>query len=288
MIISHYDDNANIFHVLLKEFPVMLQYTKDYGKRYDLLLKYTKGGASVLDYRKLLYTPFFNVVMYNIEIPESINLKKFRYFLFNPFKFQNVKRNNDFCNALCTIKDYYYVQNKEAPKLVFSLREKHRKLYDTKTNQPIEGLITEKYGNKSIVYFESLSPIEQLNILQNCRVFCGVHGANLVNLVFTRSVAHIIEIDFKSHWYCDPVCDAHFTKKLQPNEKCEGKLSRGCYHKGDYHNLALLCGKTYSSLSAEYCEEYIDRNPINVQKVYIDFSKLSIYIDNVLTSMDKL
>jgi hypothetical protein len=132
MIISHYDDNTNIFHVLLKEFPVLLQYTKDYTQRYDLVLKKTKGGHGVLDYRKMLYTPFFNVVTYNMNVPESINLRKFPYALFNPFKFQPVKRHMDFCNALCTIKDYYHVKDSKAPAVVFSLRKQHRILCDTK------------------------------------------------------------------------------------------------------------------------------------------------------------
>lgn len=288
MIISHYSDNANIFHVLLKEFPVLIQYTKDINQRYDLVLKNTKGGDNVLEYRKLIYTPFFNVVLYNMNAPESINLQKFPYSLFNPFKFQPVKRNNDFCNALCTIKDYYHVQNSNAPVVVFSLRKNMRILYDSNTNTPIEECISNKYGQKSIVYFESMNPLDQLQILQNCKIFCGVHGANLVNLVFTRSNSHVIEIDFKKHWYCDPVCEKHFSGVIKPSEKCDGKLSRGCYHKADYHNLSLLCGKQYTNISAEYCEKHLDKNPINVQKVYVDFIKLSKCIDNALTLTTKL
>jgi hypothetical protein len=287
MIISHYYDNANIFHVILKEFPVLLQYTKDHNQRYDLVLTHTKGGCQVLEYRRMLYTPFFNVVMYKMNAQESINLRKFPYALFNPFKFQPVKRNNEFCNALCTIKDFYNIKDSNAPVVVFSLRKQNRVLYDIHTKQPIENIVAEKYGAHSIVYFEKMDPVEQLCILQNCKVLCGVHGANLVNLVFTRSVAHIVEIDFKTHWYCDPVCDDHLQKKLKPCEKCNGKLTRGGYHKADYHNLALLSGKKHTSVSAEYTEYFIDRNPINVQRVYVDFNKLSTCIDNALMSMIK-
>jgi hypothetical protein len=148
-------------------------------------------------------------------------------------------------------------------------------------------LKSEKYGPHSIVYFEDMQGVEQLQILQNCKVFCGVHGANLVNMVFTQSVAHVIEVDFKAHWYCDPVCSEHLNKTLDPWTKCNGKLSRGCYHKADYHNLSLLCGKTYTSISADYCEDFRDKNPINVQKVYVDFNKLSILIDSALESISK-
>ena len=288
MIISHYNDNANIFHVLLKEFPVLMQYMKDY-KRRDLVLKHTKkSGHGVMDYRKMIYTPFFNVVTYNVDASEAINLQKFPYSIFNPFKFQPVKKHNDFCNALCVLKDYYHCQDSKAPVVVFSLRKQNRILCDTHTKQPIETLIAEKYGHQSIVYFESMDAQDQLRILQNCKIFCGVHGANLVNLVFTRTNAHVIEVDFKKHWYCDPVCEQHYSGKLRSDQKCNGKCTRGCYHKADYHNLSLLCGKQYSSISAEYTEKFNDRNPINVQKVYIDFNKLSMCIDNALTSTTKL
>lgn len=288
MIISHFNDNANIFHVIMKEFPVFLQYTKDYTQRYDVVLKHTKGNANVLEYRKLLYTPFFNVVMYNICSSEDINLHKFPYSLFNPFKFQPVKKHNDFCNALCTIKDYYHVPNSKAPTIIFSLRKNNRILHDINSKEPIENLICEKYGKCSIVYFESMTPLEQLQILQNCKVFCGVHGANLVNLVFTRSIAHIVEIDFKAHWYCDPVCEKHLQGILKPTEDCKSVLTRGCYHKADYHNLSLLCGKEYTSMSATYCEDFINKNPINVQKIYVDFSKLSMYVDKAFESITRL
>ena len=288
MIVSHYNDNSNIFHIVLKEFPVLIQYTKDYNQRYDIVLKNTKGDSNVLDYRKFLYTPFFNVVTYNINKPESINLHKFPYALFNPFKFQHVKLNNDFCNALCRIKDYYYVSSNNSPAIIFSLRKSSRILYDTKSKTNFEELITQKYGKESIVYFECMTPFEQLQALQNCKIFCGIHGANLVNMIFTRSFAHVIEIDFKTHWYCDPVCSDHLQNKLQPWEQCKGKLTRGYYHKADYHNLALLCGKTYTSISTDYCENFLDKNPINVKNVYADFNKLSNCIDNALTSMDKL
>lgn len=284
MIISHYDDNANIFHVLLKEFPVLMQYMKDY-KRRDLVLKHTKSNAGVMDYRKMIYTPFFNVVTYNVNAEEAINLQKFPYTIFNPFKYQPLKKHIEFCNALSVLKEYYYTENPKAPNIVFSLRKQNRILIDTHTNSPIEDLIVEKYGQQSIVYFESMDAVEQLRILQNCKIFCGVHGANLVNLVFTRTNAHVIEIDFKKHWNCDPICNEHFNGTLQPHEKCKGKLTRGCYHKADYHNLSLLCGKKYTSISAENIEKYNDRNPINVQKVYIDFQKLVMYIDTSLKTL---
>ena len=282
MIISHYNDNANIFHVLLKEFPVLMQYMKDY-KRRDLVLKHTKkSGNGVMDYRKMIYTPFFNVVTYKVDATEAVNLEKFPYAILNPFKFQPLKKHNDFCDSLCVLKEYYHVANSAAPKVVFSLRKKNRILYDTNTKEPIETLITEKYGKESIAYFEEMEVIEQLRILQNCKVFCGVHGANLVNLVFSRTDAHIIEVDFKKHWYCDPVCNDHYNGKLQSDQKCDGKCTRGCYHKADYHNLSRLCGKIYSSISAAYTEKFNDRNPINVQYVYINFDQLSKNIEKLL------
>lgn len=289
MIISHYNDNANIFHVLLKEFPVLLSYTKDYDRK-DLVLKYKKGPECVQNYRKMLYTPFFNVLTYNVSCENSINLEKFAYNLYNPFKYQPVKRHNDFCNALCVIKDHYHIDQNldKIPQVVFSLRRKNRILCDVHTKSPIEELIVEKYGQQSIVYFESMDAIDQVNILQNCKVFCGVHGANLVNLVFTRTNAHVIEIDLKKHWNCDPVCNDHFSNKLKPDEPCKGKLTRGVYHKADYHNLSLLCGKKYQSISALDVEQYNDRNPINVQKVYVEFSILCKYVDSALESMSKL
>lgn len=287
IICSRFKDNKNIFHILVKEFPVIMKHI-EYSKRKNLILEFHSSSKLISEYRKMLYKPFFYILDYYIESNQKINLNDFKYHILNPFKFQRLDKNDNFIDAIHYIKTFYRGKNQNSPRIIFSLRKTKRILYDSISLNPIETLIRNKYGKESIQYFEELKPEDQINVLQNCDVFCGVHGANLVNLIFTNTKAHIIEIDFRNQWNCDPVCSKHKDGTLKPCESCNGRLTRGKYHKADYHNLSYLTGRQYSSMSAVRCENYLTRNPIDVEKVYIDFHKLSICIDKALMSTTRL
>ncbi len=50
-----------------------------------------------------------------------------------------------------------------------------------------------------IVFFEGLPFIEQVRIARSARIFCSVHGANMVNILFLQSTASVIELVNKDY-----------------------------------------------------------------------------------------
>jgi capsular polysaccharide biosynthesis protein len=88
----------------------------------------------------------------------------------------------------------------------------HRKIYVSRAQQKTRRLanegailpILEKHGFE-LVYFETLSFGEQLRLMQETRVFAGVHGANMVNLLFLQPGAQVVELMNK-----DYVNDAYY------------------------------------------------------------------------------
>jgi hypothetical protein len=116
---------------------------------------------------------------------------------------------------------------------------------------------------------------EQYDICSGAKVFISMHGAACTNLIFTPQDVIFIEINFRTNWYCDPVCDDHFNCKIGINDKCNGKLLYPNYHKADYHNLAYLLGRTYFEINPiSYGGKFIDRNPISKENIYVNTKEI--------------
>ena len=110
-----------------------------------------------------------------------------------------------------------------------------------------------------------------------------MHGAACTNLIFTPKDVVFIEINFRTNWYCDPVCDEHFTCKIGINEKCNGPLLHKNYHKADYHNLSYLLGRKYFEINPIcYGGKFIDRNPISKESIYVNSKQIIDIINNSL------
>jgi hypothetical protein len=83
-------------------------------------------------------------------------------------------------------------------------------------------------------------------------------------------------VSFRTHWYCDPVCDGHFHGRLSPQMRCGGKRHiADAYHKADYHNLCVVFGRRHIELPLQRIEGFRNRNPIYVDRVYVDLQVLA-------------
>ncbi|RZK29733.1 MAG: glycosyltransferase family 61 protein [Hymenobacter sp.] len=76
-----------------------------------------------------------------------------------------------------------------------------RRIYVSRSRQEVRRLSNEVEVVKLLqlydfesVYFEELSFTEQVLLMQNTAVLMGVHGANLVNLMFLPAGSHVIEL----------------------------------------------------------------------------------------------
>ncbi len=157
----------------------------------------------------------------------------------------------------------------------FVTRKKSRVLYDVETKTLFETIFRQTCLQHKIPFivacFDEMTLHEQAVIVSKTKVMLSCHGAGNTNVFFLPSNGHLMEINFRKHWYCDPVCKLHSTGELPYTCKCDGKLTyRPYFHKADYHNLAHLFGKQYTELSIEDGEGFIDNNPINITKLYID------------------
>lgn len=278
-VISQYNDLNNIYHILTKEASVLFKLKED---GYEKLYLQENNKSCCNDWRRILYSTIFEILPTKPQDAYVLTNKSCKNTLYDTFKFdKNVKINSNFVKYINLIKKNITIIDITAPKIVLSLRHSSRVLHDLDTGQRIDNMFKTKFGESSVIYFEELTPLEQMIKLQNCEIFIGVHGANMVNLIFTKPNSKIIEISFRKNWFCDPVCKDHLCGKINWGQKCNGKLTkRPYYHKADYHNLSLMLGKKYIEIDDIICDHYINKNPINVNKVFISFEKLCEQILN--------
>jgi len=120
-------------------------------------------------------------------------------------------------------------------------------------------------------YFEDMTFSEQLRAVHEAKWIVAAHGAAETNIIFAARGATLIEVNMRPHWYCDPVCDPHFSGRIGFDVACKGKLTYWpTYHKADYHNLAKLCGIGYKEVDpVRYGGKFVDRNPISKEFLYV-------------------
>jgi hypothetical protein len=129
-------------------------------------------------------------------------------------------------------------------------------------------------------YFEELTLTEQVDAMQSARWIVAAHGAAETNIIFCRRGTKLIEVNMRPHWYCDPVCDAHFSGKIEAHTACKGKLTTWpTYHKADYHNLAGYCGISYAEVDPiGYEGGFADRNPISKRRILVSATDIMKHI----------
>lgn len=161
----------------------------------------------------------------------------------------------------------------------------NRYVYDYETKEGLDKILRTTQFKIPIktCCFDEMSIQEQYNICSGAKVFISMHGAACTNLIFTPQDVIFIEINFRTSWYCDPVCDDHFNCKIGINDNCNGKLLHPNYHKADYHNLAYLLERKYFEINPiSYGGKFIDRNPISKENIYVNSKEIIDIINNTI------
>ncbi len=273
--------DQNIFHIFA--FDIIKYYDSKYKKviidssRLDLENSCQKWRYFVL---KKLYE--------SVEYADNTTYKNkptHKDFIFSKF----IKNGMD--PHVKKIYDIISSKNEGKYILLNQRNSEDRYLYDYNTKIKLEDYLSSQDLKLPlrVCNFGIMTPEEQYEICANCAVFISAHGAGCTNLIFTPPKTPLIEVNFRKHWYCDPVCDDHFDGVISPNEKCNGKL---CYHpifhKADYHNLCYFIDKPYLEIEAQtYGRGFSSRNPISKRRIYIHGDNIVSYI-NVLDLMGYL
>lgn len=173
------------------------------------------------------------------------------------------------------VKDKLNITTSQGTQATLVTRKKSRVLYDVDTKTPFQEIFERECHNNNIpfkvVCFDDMSFQQQAQSLSETKVMLSCHGAANTNVFLLPENGHLMEVSFRKYWHCDPVCPQHFDGTLEYKSKCSGKLTyRPYYHKADYHNFAYLFGKRYTELDIEDAKGFLDANPINVKKVFIN------------------
>lgn len=279
MILRSYISDNNIFHI----FYHILKYHHNKYKIVHLIDFDLKIQSSPQKWRLFVLRKIYDKAFF-------VKVDK------NHIKKKNKKYYNGYeCNCFLNLqfnKRIFNIYNKISPKkkgkyiLLNQRNIDNRYLYDYSTKKKLEHFIYSKKLNVKLVCvnFGTLKPNEQYIICSRAKIFISAHGAGCTNLIFTPKETPLIEINFRKHWYCDPVCNDHFHKKINMNHKCNGKLTyRKHFHKADFHNLCKLINKKYYEIQAvNYEGGFNDRNPINKKRIYIDGNKLIELIKSLI------
>lgn len=164
----------------------------------------------------------------------------------------------------------------------------NRYLYDDKSNLPLQDFLLGALDQAGIPFrvcdFAKLTPADQAAICGGASIFVSAHGAGLCNMIFMPDDCSVMEFNFRKHWYCDPVCEAHYSGRLAYDEKCGGALTfRPYFHKADYSNLSKLLGKKYFELEVEHYEGHRAKNPVSRRRLFVDGDGLVARIEQNFT-----
>lgn len=174
---------------------------------------------------------------------------------------------------------------KKGKYILLNIRKHNRILYDYKTKLKLEMFFNYKEFKIPFIWccFDDMTVDEQSKICSEAAIFIGVHGAGCTNLIFLPKESPLVEINFRTHWYCDPVCDDHFYNKISINDKCNGRLHYvDTFHKADFHNICHLIDKKYKEIEAvEYQGRFLSRDPNSKTDIYIDGDALYQYIESL-------
>jgi hypothetical protein len=204
-----------------------------------------------------------------------VNNLTYQGWIIDPWSFVDYQPSSKFIQFADNVKTNMHIPVSLGKYATLVTRKKSRVLYDHMSKINFDQYFAEYCKQKAIphkiVCFDDISLEEQALALADTKVMLSCHGAGNTNVFLLPLNGHLMEINFRKHWYCDPVCEQHFEGELPTTCRCKGQLTwRPYFHKADYHNLAKFFGKKYSELQLEYVDGFIDSNPINVMKVYID------------------
>lgn len=276
ILISSIPDN-NIFHILV--FDILTNYRNNYNNIY-IYKNNIDTENQCQKWRKFVMEKIYNTkVEYVDYLNSSQPNNKPLYDCWKFIKFQPYPQLINLFKNLNSNQNGQYI-------LLNQRKNNNRYLYDYDTCinlQDYLNLYTFKLPFVSCC-FDEMTVEEQHQICSKAAIFISVHNAGCTNLIFTPTNCPLIEFNFRTHWYCDPVCDDHMNNKISINKKCNGNLQYYPeYHKADYHNLCHLLGKKYVEIDpVEYGGKFIDNNPINKKRIYVDGEKLVDIINSLI------
>ncbi|MFK8069118.1 MAG: glycosyltransferase 61 family protein [Gammaproteobacteria bacterium] len=277
----NYDNN--IFHFFV--FDIVPSYHPDMIIDKIYLNKAKHNNSNTSQWKIFVLKKLFNnaeIIYINFEKQQQ----KASLGHYNCWEFIKYKKDDRYIDLVNKIRG-----NNKGSYILFNQRTYNdRSVFDDKTENLLENHLQE---NLDIPFkfcnFATMAPEEQYDICNSALIFISLHGAGCTNLIFTPTECPLIEISFRTNWYCwdeeDRCCDDHFYGTVGINDKCNGILAKP-YHKADYHNLCHLIGKEFIEIEpVRYKGKFNSRNPISKQQVYIDGEKL---IDIINTTYKKL
>lgn len=283
LIVSDFAE-ANIFHFFAREIKAVWEIVRHHDRRSFrvLLLKCDGNGANrwrlgVL--RAIVPTVYRDCQEVREQVERVIRLQPDAWMV-DPSTFVEYQPSPVFTALADVVKEHYGAAGIQGTEVVFVVRRNSRILYDHVTRSPLERSIAQILQRSGIpfreVCFDDAGFEEQAHAMARAKVMLSCHGAANTNLFLLPPNGHLMEINFRRFWNCDPVCPAHRSGRLAYRERCDGPLTvRPSFHKADYHNLSGLFGKKYTELGIEDAEGFVDGNPINVMKVFVDAEQVA-------------
>lgn len=305
LIISHLRDN-NIYHFLIYEVYTIVRSICDLTgidvdngdlshldlSGYTIVLR-TFQHNQVHSWRYALLNTMFPNRVYVYEMPASaaagvtvtVTLNILQDVagcktMVDPWRFDVACVSRPFWCAFMTTQVYgfYNIPVLQCGSRVVYIERRHNRiLYDYRTNGLLSDVLRRELSacgiDFDVVSFDDgLCTLEtQARCMHNARVLVSAHGAANTNLCFLPPGAHVFEVNFRKHWYCDPVCFRHQSNEISYRENCGAGLKyHPQFHKADYHNLARFFDKQYREFEVVDAHHFMDANPINVRHLFVD------------------
>lgn len=220
--------------------------------------------------------------------PEQLHAEQEDSWLVAPHVFRAYEPSAHYRAMVARIQRHHGVHLAPAQDCVLIQRRGSRVLHASETGEPLEHWLGPRLQAAGIpwrlVILEELAPLDQWRAMARARLLIGVHGSGLTNLVFTPEACTVLEIDFRRHWSCDPLCAEHRSGRLAYSQPCAGsRLHSGDYHKADYHILCGLFGRAWIAQSVENVMGYRSINPIDVEHVEISAARLWQEVERVFS-----
>jgi hypothetical protein len=274
--ISNIKDN-NIFHCLA--FDIIKKYNPNYKSVYIYENNINKENP-VQKWRLFTMKKLYpNINVRYIDRTEEIEGTHPSY---NCWRFIDYMKDSHIINIVNKLKS----TSKGEYILLNQRNINNRYLYENESNVPLQDYLSKKTFKLpfKVCSFDIMTPEEQYEACSKAAIFISVHGAGCTNLIFTPSECPLIEINFRKHWYCYPVCQDHLNGITSINEKCTSFLTVGMkpFFKADYHNLCRLINKKYTEVEVEKYEGFLAVNPIKKRSLYVNGSKLVKLIESYL------
>lgn len=261
--------------------PVLVDVVLSHFLSEDTAHNWRRDFISGMGFNVLNESAAFDEEIYD----EVISIPKLGW-RFDPTSFSGISEDSSLKRMVATVKASMGLADEPPSYALLITRKKNRILKDLETGDFATNIFSEYCDGEKIPFkvasFENLSLKQQIKLISKARILFAVHGAECTNLIFMAQNALFVEINFRKHWYCDPVCEDHFSARLDYASKCVGvnNLTRP-FHKADIFMLAQLFGHDHLEISFDRADRFLDRNPINVNEITIDFEEIKLLLDNV-------